>query len=243
MLSTFFKLISFAFIFLFIWANKAEASDIYINQSGNNFNLDIIQDGTGNHLIRGYHNQTASIVGNNNSLKITQKQTINTSTFSTAHIDINGHSNDIFMGMGVGSTFSNGYNFTATDGQEAGNHNQKLYLQGDNNDIYMGQRNGSPNQLYSAHSIDLKIYSDGNDVGIFQGHDGSKTFNLTISNDDNNVIAYQMGYNSAHTATITLDGNYPTTLSMNQNNGYSNSSYTLNQFCNTYGGCTVSVND
>ena len=243
MLSTFFKLISFAFIFLFIWANKAEASDIYINQSGNNFNLDIIQDGTGNHLIRGYHNQTASIVGNNNSLKITQKQTINTSTFSTAHIDINGHSNDIFMGMGVGSTFSNGYNFTATDGQEAGNHNQKLYLQGDNNDIYMGQRNGSPNQLYSAHSIDLKIYSDGNDVGIFQGHDGSKTLNLTISNDDNNVIAYQMGYNSAHTATITLDGNYPTTLSMNQNNGYSNSSYTLNQFCNTYGGCTVSVND
>ena len=243
MLSTFFKLISFAFIFVFIWANKAEASDIYINQSGNNFNLDIIQDGTGNHLIRGYHNQTASIVGNNNSLKITQKQTINTSTFSTAHIDINGHSNDIFMGMGVGSTFSNGYNFTATDGQEAGNHNQKLYLQGDNNDIYMGQRNGSPNQLYSAHSIDLKIYSDGNDVGIFQGHDGSKTLNLTISNDDNNVIAYQMGYNSAHTATITLDGNYPTTLSMNQNNGYSNSSYTLNQFCNTYGGCTVSVND
>ena len=241
MLSTFFKLISFVFIFLFIWANKAEASDIYINQSGNNFNLDIIQDGTGNHLIRGYHNQTASIVGNNNSLKITQKQTVTTSTFSTAHIDINGHSNDIFMGMGVGTT--NFSNFTAYDHQEAGNHNQKLYLQGDNNDIYMGQRNGSPNQLYSAHSIDLKIYSDGNDVGIFQGHDGSKTLNLTINNDNNNVVAYQMGYNSAHTATITLDGNYPTNLALNQNNGYSNSSYSLNQFCNTSGGCSLTVND
>ena len=33
----------------------------------------------------------------------------------------------------------------------------KLYLQGSNNDVYMGQRNGSPNQAYSAHSIDLKI--------------------------------------------------------------------------------------
>ena len=147
------------------------------------------------------------------------------------------------MGMGVGSTFNNGYNFTATDGQEAGNHNQKLYLQGDNNDIYMGQRNGSPSQAYSAHSIDLKIYSDGNDVGIFQGHDGSKTLNLTINNDNNNVVAYQMGYNSAHTATITLDGNYPTNLALNQNNGYSNSSYSLNQFCNTSGGCSLTVND
>ena len=107
----------------------------------------------------------------------------------------------------------------------------------------MGQRNGSPNQLYSAHSIDLKIYSDGNDVGIFQGHDGSKTFNLTINNDNNNVVAYQMGYNSAHTATITLDGNYPTNLALYQNNGYSNSSYSLNQFCNTSGGCSLTVND
>ena len=129
------------------------------------------------------------------------------------------------------------------DGQEAGNHNQKLYLQGDNNDIYMSQRNGSPNQAYSAHSIDLKIYSDYNDVGIFQGHDGSKTLDLTINNDYNDVDIRQQGYNSGHSATITLDGNYPTTLFLNQNNGYSNSSYSLNQFCNTSGGCSLTVND
>ena len=246
MLSLFYKISSILF-FVFmallglLFASNSSGSELYINRSGNNFKLDVIQDGTGNHLIRGYHNQTASIVGNNNELKITQKQTVTTSTFSTAHVDINGHNNDIFMGMGVGTT--NFSNFTATDSQEAGNHNQKLYLQGDNNDIYMGQRNGSPNQLYSAHSIDLKIYSDGNDVGIFQGHDGSKTFNLTINNDNNNVVAYQMGYNSAHTATITLDGNYPTNLALNQNNGYSNSSYSLNQFCNSSNGCNVTVND
>jgi len=242
MSSIFYKISSVIFFaWLFLFATEAFGSELYINQSGNNFNLEVIQDGTGNNLIRGYHNQTASIVGNNNSLKITQKQTVSTSTFSTAHVDINGHSNDIFMGMGVGTT--NFTNFTQTDNQEAGNHNQKLYLQGDNNDIYMGQRNGSPSQIYSAHSIDLKIYSDGNDVGIFQGHDGSKTFNLTINNDNNNVVAYQMGYNSAHTATITLDGNYPTNLALNQNNGYSNSSYSLNQFCNSSNGCNVTVVD
>jgi len=239
MSSIFYKISSIIFFVLF--ATEAFGSELYINQSGNNFNLEVIQDGTGNNLIRGYHNQTASIVGNNNSLKITQKQTVLTSTFSTAHVDINGHSNDIFMGMGVGTT--NFTNFTQTDNQEAGNHNQKLYLQGDNNDVYMAQRNGSPSQIYSAHSIDLKIYSDGNNVGIMQGHDGSKTFNLTINNDNNNVVAYQMGYNSAHTATITLDGNYPTNLDLNQNNGYSNSSYSLNQFCNSSNGCNVTVAD
>ena len=244
MSSIFYRISSIIVIaWLFLFASEAFGSEIYINQSGNNFKLDVIQDGTGNNIIRGYHNQTASISGNNNSLKITQKQTVSTSTFSTAHVDIDGDSNNIFMGFGVG-TYSNNYtNFTQTDSSEAGNHNQKLYLQGDNNDIYMSQRNGSPNQAYSAHSIDLKIYSDYNDVGIFQGHDGSKTLDLTINNDYNDVDIRQQGYNSGHSATITLDGNYPTTLFLNQNNGYSNSSYSLNQFCNTAGGCSLTVGD
>ncbi len=240
MLSTLFKLISFIFIFLFIWANKVEASDLYINQSGNNFDLDVLQDGN-NHLIRGYHNNTASIVGNNIDLRITQRSSITTSTFSTAHVDINGNNNDVFIGQGVGTT--NFSNFYQTDSQEAGNHNAKLYLQGSNNDIYMGQRNGSPNQAYSPHNIDTKVYGNGNDIGIFQGHDGSKSVNLTVNSNNNNITMYQMGYNSTHSATVTIDGNYATNFFMNQNNGYSSSSYTLNNFCNTSTGCNITVND
>ena len=45
-----------------------------------------------------------------------------------------------------------------------GNHNAKLYLQGSNNDIYMGQRNGSPNQAYSPHNIDTKVYNNKNNL-------------------------------------------------------------------------------
>ena len=136
MSSTFYKISSIiAIAWMFLFTSPAFGNDLYINQSGDNFDLDIIQNGSGNNLIRGYHNQTASLVGSNNKLKITQYQTINTSTFSTAHVDINGNNNDIFMGMGVGTTNFN--NFTNTDSQEAGNHNQKLYLQGSNNDVYM----------------------------------------------------------------------------------------------------------
>ena len=242
MKSGFTKVISFLIIIIIatIWSDQAKGSDIYESQSGDNFTLNIDQDGD-NHLIRGYHNQTASIQGSNNDLRIRQRSSITTGTFSTAHIDINGSNNDIYMGMGWGTTNFN--NFNATDHQEAGNHNQKLYLQGSNNDIYMGQRNGSPSQAYSPHNIDLKIYSDNNNVGIFQGHDGSKTMNLTINNDNNNVTAYQLGYNSTHSATITLDGNYGTNLYLNQNNGYSSHSYTLNQTCMNSNGCSVTVND
>ena len=58
-----------------------------------------------------------------------------------------------------------------------------------------------------------------------------------------NITMYQMGYNSTHSATVTIDGNYATNFFMNQNNGYSSSSYTLNNFCNTSTGCNITVND
>ena len=65
MLSTLFKLISFIFIFLFIWANKAEASDLYINQSGNNFERTHAK-------VSGY----SSSVGGTYSIQINKKQSI-----------------------------------------------------------------------------------------------------------------------------------------------------------------------
>ena len=86
-------------------------------------------------------------------------------------------------------------------------------------------------------------HGNGNDIGIFQGHDGSKSVNLTVNSNNNNITMYQMGYNSTHSATVTIDGNYATNFFMNQNNGYSSSSYTLNNFCNTSTGCNITVND
>mgnify|MGYP001311161939 FL=1 len=71
MSSTFYKISSIiAIAWMFLFASPAFGNDLYINQSGDNFDLDIIQNGTGNNLIRGYHNQTASLVGSNNKLKI-----------------------------------------------------------------------------------------------------------------------------------------------------------------------------
>ena len=89
MKSGFTKVISFLIIIVIatIWSDQAKGNDIYVSQSGDNFTLNIDQDGD-NHLIRGYHNQTASIQGSNNDLRIRQRSSITTGTFSTAHIDL-----------------------------------------------------------------------------------------------------------------------------------------------------------
>ena len=83
------------------------------------------------------------------------------------------------------------------------------------------------------------LYSDNNDVFWRQNTDGVKTVNLYTYNDGNNVTGYQSGY-ATHTANITLNGSFPTTLSLEQKGG-SAKSYSLSQNCQTSGGCSVSV--
>ena len=46
--------------------------------------------------------------------------------------------------------------------------------------------------------------------------------------------------NGAHTATITINGAYPTELFLTQKSG-TTQTYNLSQNCQTSGGCSVSV--
>ena len=97
-------------------------------------------------------------------------------------------------------------------------------------------------QLHNWHDVYTDIQGDGNTVWSNQQNWGAKTINLTINNDDNTVDIDQRNGNTStsHTATITLDGTYGTNLDLNQS-GWAPNSYTLNQFCTTEGGCSVSV--
>ena len=62
MSSKFYKISSIiAIVWIFLFASEAFGSELYINQSGNNFELDVRQDGTGNNLIRGYLSTTLYI--------------------------------------------------------------------------------------------------------------------------------------------------------------------------------------
>ena len=88
--------------------------------------------------------------------------------------------------------------------------------------------------------MDVDISGDNNNVHVMQEANADKTLDLTINNDDNNVFIHQKKSHS-HTATISLDGNYGTDLSLTQSSTTSAQSYSLNQNCQTTGGCSVTV--
>ena len=225
--------------------SETKANEIYISQSGDNFDLFIDQIGD-NHKVQGFANTTSSIVGDTNTVTVKQKS-VNTDS-SITKLDINGDTNTVTALQGYGSTnFVNYSNkqgtITATDSLEAGEHTIIVDIVGDNNDVYSAQRNGSgfsSTAQYDDHSSTIKIYGDNNAVGTFQGHDGAKTLSVTINNDNNDVDLIQMGYDANHTASVTLGGSYGTDLYLMQNSA-NNKSYSLNQNCMTSGGCSVSL--
>ena len=73
-----------------------------------------------------------------------------------------------------------------------------------------------------------------------QLQNGSKTLNLSIYNDNNEVWIKQRK-NGAHSATINLYGSYGTDLYLNQAHNSIAQTYTLTQTCATIGGCSISV--
>ena len=73
-----------------------------------------------------------------------------------------------------------------------------------------------------------------------QLQNGSKTLNLSIYNDNNEVWIKQRR-NGAHSATINLYGSYGTDLYLNQAHNSVGQTYNLTQTCATIGGCSISV--
>lgn len=125
------------------------------------------------------------------------------------------------------------------DGWEAGGHQVKLTMYGDNNGLSVHQTNQG-NAGSNGHLMELHLAGDDNEITTIQQHDGGKSIDLTIFNDENDVFIRQKGNGSTHTATIELDGTYGTDLTLKQMNGLT-ATYTLYQNCITVGGCTVSV--
>ena len=228
-------------ILLIYFSPSSFANDIFITQSGDRLDLDVVQEGQ-DHTVSGYSGTHADIQGDDNTVMVKQRSVVAADS-SQVKLDVNGDNNEVFAGQGVG-TFSSGYtNYTQTDSLEAGEHLTQIDVVGDDNKVYTGQRNGSGFSTvpqYDDHTITAKVYGDNNEVGMFQGHDGSKTMSLTINNDGNNVDMRQRGYDAEHSATVTLDGTAGTSLYLDQNSTTSQS-YSLNQFCATAGGCSVSV--
>ena len=124
------------------------------------------------------------------------------------------------------------------DNYEGGGHKVTVDIHGSRNEVVGQQRNCSANNC-NGHYAQIYVYGDDNSVFGKQKADGSKSFILTINNDDN-VVDYLQDGHGEHTANITLTGSYGTDLDLVQHTN-TTQSYTLSQNCQTSGGCTISV--
>ena len=213
-------------------------NEIQIDQSGTNFSLGIEQ------------------IGAKNVIQMLDANSFNTTTYSgLLFIQYNEGDNDEntitldeLSGTGSGVKICQGCAFDYPDSYtnhdywydnwEAGGHSVDLTMYGDNNGVSVQQTNQG-NAGNNGHSFGLHLAGDDNEVTAIQQHDGAKTIDLTIYNDENDVFIRQKGSGATHNAVIELDGTYGTDLTLKQFN--STATYTLYQNCLTVGGCSVTV--
>jgi hypothetical protein len=219
-------------------------SGVYINNTGDNLNLDVVQDGNDN-LIAGTNttSQTtsdATISGDYNTVNLSQKSDNNVLLFG-----INGDHNDLIVSQGdnVNDTgdhraivdITGNYNYTSLTQYDTG------FGSGQFSDINI---NGNDNTITShQRETDKMLFIDidgsDNTVTTNQKDSGNHFLDITLGNDQT-VTATQEG-SGDHNATINMNG-YTSGLSLTQS-GSTDKVYSLDQTCANSGGCgTTTIN-
>ena len=205
-----------------------ESNSLLFYQQGNNNNIGWTAAwGTGK-------SWGGDIDGNYNNLHYEQQCSYASCQESYIGQHIQGNSNNVRWGQGVKLDNSADTSFYY-DGMEEGGKTATIDIHGDSNSLVGWQASSGA----GAHSATVYLYSDSNSAYIEQRGNGNKTLNLTTYNDSNAVGIVQKD-NAAHSAAITLQGLYSTSLDLLQQ-GTTAQSYTLFQDCQTIGGCSVSI--
>ena len=231
--------------------NGGDNADLSIDQIGynnlarfsfdhQNNTIDLLQ--SGNNLYIGWTDTWGSgkswggdLDGYNNELEVRQKCSVTSCNDNDFGFHIWGNYNQVVFGQGyeINNSLTPTWSY---DGTEPGGNYVRLDIHGDYNEFKGSQKQDNDT---IEHSMIWNIYGDYNDVFSKQLQNGNKTLTGTINNDSNEVAIVQKK-TGAHTATITIDGTYPTDLSLTQTGSIAQT-YTLTQNCVTVGGCSVSV--
>ena len=189
--------------------NKSvSGNQIYINQSGNGIDLDILQDGDDNLIIGSDLSSTAQITGDSVTLNVTQNNndnvlgidmsgnsnsaTIVQNTDQRAIVDINGTSNTLTLDQNhlnnSGTHYSNvkivgNSNIVDIDQTETGN--KVLFLDIDNNNNVTVDQKGT-----GAHFLDIDL-TDNHTVDVTQDGSGSHSATINLSGNTSSVTLTQ----------------------------------------------------
>ena len=201
-------------IALYFGAQACYANEIYIEQVGDNLDLDIVQEGSDNQVMP--IGITSKLNGDDLTLSITQKGDTNliegnvngnfntgdlrqTSDDNFQRVSVVGSNNDVKVYQG---THSDG----TVDVDETGGHEAYWTVTGDNNDLGSYQTDTNRSGGGNPHHLANVVNGDNNVVEHTQmgkaGHDGF----IEIQGDNNDVDLYQRGNGGVKWADIVLDG-------------------------------------
>ena len=212
-------------------AKTSTTNNIYLTQSGNGLDLDIVQDGDNNLIIGSDLTTAGSIQGDNNEITLTQKNNNN-----VLGIDINGNTNDVDIWQDTDQRAvvnitgaSNTLDLEQLHLNNSGDHFSKVTINGNSNSITIDQKETGNKILF----LDV----DGsNNVQVDQKGTGSHFLDINLT-DSHTVDVTQDGSGS-HDAKIHLSGN-PSSVTLTQDSS-NDQNYYLEQNCSS-ASCSATV--
>ena len=212
-------------------AKTSTTNNIYLTQSGNGLDLDIVQDGDNNLIIGSDLTTAGSIQGDNNEITLTQKNNNN-----VLGIDINGNTNDVDIWQDTDQRAvvnitgaSNTLDLEQLHLNNNGDHFSKVTINGNSNSITIDQKEPGDKILF----LDV----DGsNNVQVDQKGTGSHFLDINLT-DSHTVDVTQDGSGS-HDAKIHLSGN-PSSVTLTQDSS-NDQNYYLEQNCSS-ASCSATV--
>ena len=219
----------------------AYSNEIYLNQIGDDLDLNIVQDGEDNSIgtslvdacldgddttvtLKQWHDNNAISVcstGSGNDVKVLQGSLSGNSGDNTANLSVTGNDNTVTL-------LQDRNNAGNDDPYADGNHETNIAITGDNNNVWQAQRNnGTWGSGPNGHETNIAIDGDYADVDVVQQADVGKTLNVDIDADYVTADVLQTGHGT-HTINLDVD-NSNSTFDLDQGyNPGSSSGHSMN---------------
>ena len=212
--------------------NKSQTTNqIYLTQSGDGLDLDIVQDGDNNLIIGPDLTNAGSIQGDNNEITLTQ-----TNDGNVLGIDVNGNTNNVDIVQNTNQNAivditgnSNTLDLEQIHLNNSGSHYSKVTVNGNSNSLTIDQKETGDKILF------LDVDSS-NNVQVDQKGTGDHYLNIILT-DSHTVDVTQDGTGD-HDAHINLSGNN-TSITLTQDSA-TDQNYYLEQNCSS-ASCSATV--
>ena len=203
--------------------NKSQTTNqIYLTQSGDGIDLDIVQDGDNNLITGSDLTNAGSIQGDNNEITLTQ-----TNDGNVLGIDVNGNSNNVDIVQNTNQNAvvnitgaSNTLDLEQIHLNNSGSHYSKVTVNGNSNSLTIDQKETGDKILF------LDVDSS-NNVQVDQKGTGDHYLNIILT--DGHTLDITQDGSGDHDAHINLSGNN-TSITLTQDSS-TDQNYYLEQNC------------